>query len=175
MNNFYWLSGYKKSLLTNLNTMLLYGYPIYQGEIMKLKSMLFVLCFSLLANVFAANVHFNPKMQNEDKKTVEKGISYPGYCQIEIINDSFTDVRVYGTFDDGASLDFSIYRYESPHYISLFYYGYCHSGMYITIQSPFYTIYSGWTNVNSTIRIVPYLKNQANGLNNQAKAEISTR
>lgn len=135
---------------------------------MKLKSVLFVVFFSLFNSVFAANMHLNPAASSQDIKTVQKGISYPGYCQIEIINDSFTDVRVYGTFDDGEYLDFNIYRYEAPHYISLFYGFGCHSGMYITIQSAFGTIYSGWTDVNSTIRVVPYLAKQA-------KAQVSVR
>ncbi|WP_298627142.1 hypothetical protein [uncultured Legionella sp.] len=134
---------------------------------MKLKSLLVIVFFSLFTNVFAANVHLNSNASNEDKQSIQKGVTYPGYCQIEIINQSFTDVRVFGTFDDGTTVDFNIYRYESPHYISLFYNFYCHNGMYITIQSPYYTIYSGWTDVNSTIRVVPYLK--------QAKAELSTR
>ncbi len=135
---------------------------------MKLKSILFLVCVSLFSNVFAANIHLNPKADSADKQTIGKNVSYPGYCQIEIINDSFTDVRVFGTFDDGSTVDFNIYRYESHHYISLFYNFYCHNQMYITIQSPFYTVYSGYTDVNTTIRVVPYL-------NQQAKAEISTR
>ncbi|RUR10968.1 hypothetical protein [Legionella sp. km772] len=135
---------------------------------MKLKSFLFVLCFSLFTNVFAANSHLHPKADAADKKSISKNLTYPGFCQIELINDSFTDVNVYGTFDDGSSISFNIYRYESPHYISLFYYFYCHSGMYLTVTSPFGTVYSGWTNVNSTIRVVPFL-------NKQAKAKITTR
>ncbi|MCL9685522.1 hypothetical protein [Legionella maioricensis] len=135
---------------------------------MKLKSLLFVVCFSLFSNVFAANLHINPKADAEDKKSITKNISYPGYCQIEIINNSFTDVTVFGTYEDGSSLAFGIYSFDAPHYISLYYNLYCHSQMYITVQSPYYTLYSGWTNVNSTIRILPYLKNQA-------KAELSTR
>ena len=122
---------------------------------MKLKSLLFIVCFSFITNIFAANLHLHPKAANEDKKTIQKGITYPGYCQIELINQSYTDVRVFGTFDDGSTIDFDMYRYESPHYISLYYNFYCHNGMYLTIQSPFYTLYSGWTDVNSTIRIVP--------------------
>ncbi|EHL31044.1 hypothetical protein LDG_6951 [Legionella drancourtii LLAP12] len=110
----------------------------------------------------------NPKADAADKKSVAKEMMYPGYCQIEVINDSFTDVYVYGTFDDGSTIDFSIYRYEAPHYISLFYYFYCHSGMYLTIQSPYGVVYSGWTNVDSTVHVVPFLKKGA-------KAEISTR
>lgn len=135
---------------------------------MKLKSLLFLLSFSLFSNLFAANVHINTKAVGDDKKAITKSLTYPGYCEIEIINDSFTDVSVFGTFDDGSSIGFDIWRYEAPHYISLFYNYYCHGQMYITIQSPYYTVYSGWTNVNSTIRIVPYL-------NKQVKAELSTR
>lgn len=142
---------------------------------MKLKSFLALVCFSLFTNVYAANLHLNPKADNEDKQSIQKGITYPGFCQIEIINQSFTDVRVFGTFDDGSVVDFDIYRFESPHYISLFYNFFCHSGMYITIQSPYYTIYSGWTNVNSTIRVVPYLKPGIQQDKPQAKAELSTR
>lgn len=148
--------------------MLLCGFHLTEGKSMKLKSLLFVVCFSLFTNVFAANLHMHPKADSADKKSIEKGITYPGYCQIEIINDSFTDVRVFGTFDDGSMVDFDIYRFESPHYISLFYNYYCHNSMYITIQSPYYTLYSGWTDVNSTIHVVPYL-------NKQAKVELSTR
>lgn len=128
---------------------------------MKLRSLVLVFLFSLFTHAFAANLHLHPKADNADKKSIEKNMNYPGFCQIELINDSFTDVRVFGSFDDGSTLDFNIYRYEYPHYISLFYNFYCHSGMYISIQSPFYTVYSGWTNVGSTIRIVPYLQNKA--------------
>lgn len=135
---------------------------------MKLKSFLFVLCFSLFANVFAANTHLHPKADAADKKSISKNLAYPGFCQIEIINDSYNDVNVLGTFDDGTSINFNVYRYENPHYISLFYYFYCHSGMYLSIASPYGNVYSGWTNVNSSIRIIPYL-------NKQAKAKITTR
>lgn len=135
---------------------------------MKLKSLLFVLCFSLFTQVFAANTHLHPKADATGSQSIAKGATFPGYCQIEIINDSFSDVRVFGTFDDGSGISFDIYRYEMPHYISLFYYSYCHDGMYITIQNPYSVLYSGWTNVNSTIRVVNYL-------NKQAKVEVTKR
>lgn len=134
---------------------------------MKFKSFLFVLCFSLFTNAFAVNSLMHPKADTADKKTIAKNISYPGYCQIEIINDSFTDVNVFGTFDDGSTVNFNVYRFGYPQYITLFYYNYCHSGMYLTISSPYYTVYSGWTDVNSTIRIVPYLK--------ESKATVTLR
>ena len=135
---------------------------------MKLKSLLFVAGLSLVSNLFAANAHLHPQATDKDKAAISKSTAYPGYCEIEIINDSYDNVRVFGTFTDGATTVFDIYHYEAPHYINLFYNWYCHDGMYITIQSPYNTIYSGWTNVNSTIRIVPYLAKQA-------KAEVSKR
>jgi hypothetical protein len=126
--------------------------------------------FSLFTNVFAANIHLHPKANTASKKSNSKSLTYPGPCELEIINDSFTDVNVYGLFDDYTSISFNIYRFESPHYISL-YYGnynpYCHSGMYLTITSPYNTVYNGWANVHSTIRIVPYLK--------QSKAVVTPR
>jgi hypothetical protein len=139
---------------------------------MKLKSLLFLVCFSLFTNVFAANLHLNPNANPEDKISIAKGVMYPGYCQIEIINDSYDDVRVFGTYHDGSSIGFDIYRFEAPHYISLYYNFRCHSKMYITIQSAYSTIYSGFTSVNSTIRIVPYLNKP--GLNKQDSKKQST-
>ncbi len=142
--------------------------PFTKGIQMKLKSLLLIVCFSLFSTVFAANAHLHPKADAADKQEISKKLSYPGYCQIEIINDSFADVNVFGTFDDGSLINFNIYRYEAPHYIDLFYYFYCHSGMYLTIQSPYGVAYSGWTNVNSTVRIVSYL-------NKEIKANVSAR
>lgn len=130
---------------------------------MKLKSLIFGLCVALCSSVFAANQHLHPQVNlNADEKLSAKNISYPGYCEIEIINNSFEDIRVYGVFDDGASLlPFNVYSFEAPHYISLYYYGYCHAGMDIYIDSwNGYHIYSGYTERRSTIRIVPYFANQ---------------
>lgn len=147
---------------------------------MKLKSLFLVVCFSLISNVFAANVHMHPETSAEDQKSVtqskksdEKNLTYPGYCQIELINQSSTNVRVIATYDTGYVDDFNIYSYESPHYMNLYYHFYCHSGMYITIMNlfpPYNTIYSGWTNVNSTVvvRNFPYL-------DKKVQAEVTAR
>ncbi|KTD32048.1 hypothetical protein E3983_03665 [Legionella israelensis] len=135
---------------------------------MKLKTFLLICCFSLASNLFAANLHKHPKADDPASKPAEKKLMSPGYCEIEIINDSYDNVSVHGTFDDGTYVDFTVYRYEAPHYISLYYYGYCHPDMYLDIYTPYAKIYSGYTRVNSTVRIVPYLKNQA-------KASISAR
>jgi hypothetical protein len=127
---------------------------------MKLKFLLFVFCFGFLGQAFTANKHLHPKALETDKnkKPAINSMMYPGYCEIEIINNSYDDVRVYGSFDDSSPLDpFTIPYYDAPHYISLHYYGYCHSGMNLLIQSRWGTIYSGWTNVNSTVRIVNFM------------------
>ncbi|CEK11347.1 hypothetical protein [Legionella hackeliae] len=135
---------------------------------MKLKSLLFVCCLGLLTSAFAENRHFHPQANNPtakaaDAKSAAKSAKLPGYCEIEIINSSYDNVRVYGIFDDGTTLTpFNIYRYEGPHYVDLFYYGYCHAGMNLYIDTfSGYRIYSGYTYVNHTVQIVPYLTNKA--------------
>lgn len=141
---------------------------------MKLKSMLFVLCFSLFANAFAANLHTNPNAQNAPKAAA--GEKSPGYCEIEIVNNSWSDVRVTGTFDDGAYVDFMVYAFEAPHYINLYYYGYCHSGMYLTLSTWSSIIYDRWTPTSSTIRINSLASEAAKGANkDEVKAELSTK
>ena len=137
---------------------------------MKFKMFVFACCFSLFSSVFAANQHLHPKADSVEKSPAKTELKYPGYCEIEIINQSYDDVRVSGVFDDGLYMQpFSIYSYESPHYISMYYYGYCHAGMNIYIDTySGYRIYAGYTSTNSTIRIVPYLAKQA-------KAEVTTK
>ncbi len=110
--------------------------------------------------LFAAdNHHVYPNDQVSSADLKEKKLEWPGYCEIEIINDSYTDVRVYGIYDDGVILQpFSVYRYEYPHYISLYYYGYCHTGMDIHVYTlGGYQIYAGYTQVNSILHLVPYM------------------
>ena len=131
---------------------------------MKIKSLLFVCCLSLMGSLHAENRHLHPKADvNNANSTAAKNARMPGYCEIEVINSSFENVTVYGTFDDGSVMaPFNIYSYEAPHYISLYYYGYCHRDMYLDIIG--YRgnhIYSGYTPTESTVRIVPYLANQA--------------
>ncbi len=85
---------------------------------MKLKSLLLALSLSLCTQAFGQNLHVHPKADSSDKKLTEKAPTAAGYCEIEIINDSLMNVTVYGTFDDGSTVDFNIYRYEYPHYIA---------------------------------------------------------
>lgn len=129
---------------------------------MKLKSLLLCWCLCMVSSVYAANHHLHPNDGPIEKSFTDKNFTWPGYCEIEIINRSYQDIYVYGDFDDGYRLDpFMIYSFEGPHYISLFYYGYCHSGMYLYISTDQgYLLYSGYAQRRSSIRVVPYYSNQ---------------
>lgn len=130
---------------------------------MKIKSLILVCCLNLCSSVFADNKHMHPSIDSIKDRPITAEMKWPGYCEIEIINQSYDDVRVFGVFDDGTTMQpFNIYSYESPHYISLFYYGYCHAGMDLDIDSfGGYHLYGSYTRRQSTIRIVPYLANKA--------------
>lgn len=129
---------------------------------MKLRAIILGFCVGFCSSVLAVNQHIHPQVGNGDNKSTEKNVGYPGYCEIEIINRSFDDVTVYGIFDDGVTMEpFNIYSFESPHYISLYYYNYCHAGMNLYIDTfSGYHVYSGYTYAKSTVRIVPYWANQ---------------
>ncbi|MGQ3890538.1 hypothetical protein [Legionella sp. CNM-4043-24] len=141
---------------------------------MKIKSVLFACCLGLLGTAVAGNRHIHPKADvapaSVSAEQSGKSAMAPGYCEIELINDSRDHVTVYGQFDDGSTMSpFNMYTWEAPHYISLYFYGYCHRDMYLDIVTfSGYHIYSGYTRPGSTVRIVPYLTNQV-------KAQISTR
>jgi len=91
----------------------------------------------------------------------------PGYCEIEIINRSMEDVVVSGGLDSNVSLrPFVVYSYELPHYISLYYYGYCYSGMFLHIDTTSgRPIYDRYTPVGSTL----YVRSYQNALNVEAQ------
>lgn len=132
---------------------------------MKLKSLLFVCCLGLLSSAFAQNRHVHPQAKPADVNAVAgtKNAMMPGYCEIEIDNYRNENLVVTGQFDDGSYLPpFTIYRYDAPHYISLYYYGYCHNGMYLSVQDyAGYYLYSGYTPVESKVTLYPYMKAQA--------------
>lgn len=140
---------------------------------MKIKSVLFACCLGLMGTAVAGNRHTHPKADvNNASVSAEKNTKNamsPRYCEIELVNNSYDNVTVYGQFDDGSTLSpFNLYtgEYDS---ISLDYYGYCHRDMYLDIVTfSGYHIYSGYTRSGSTVRIVPYLTNQV-------KAEISIK
>ncbi len=144
---------------------------------MKLKIFTMSCLLALFSCSYASNIHLHPEDTNKaaEKSATDKVVpslkaKYAGFCEIEIVNNSFDDVRVYGTYDDGLPLiPFTHYSFEAPHYISMFYYGYCHYGMNLYIDSYYgYNLYSGYTQTGSTVRILPFLKNKA-------KAELSKR
>jgi len=137
---------------------------------MKLKSLLFSVCLSMVSSVYAINQHIHPNDGPIEKSPTDKSMTWPGYCEIEIINRSYQDIYVSGEFDDGYILDpFTIYSFEGPHYVSLYYYGYCHVGMYLYISThEGYLLYSGYTKRRSSIRVLPYY-------GNQMKVEVSAK
>jgi hypothetical protein len=143
---------------------------------MKFKTIALSCLLAFVSSAYATATHHT---HPQDKATTETAtdkvtsgvqVKYPGYCEIEIINQSYDDIRVNGVFDDGTSLaSFTVYSFEAPHYISLFYYGYCHYGMNLYIDSYYgYNLYSAYTTRESTVRIVPYLKDKA-------KVEVAKR
>jgi hypothetical protein len=130
-------------------------FHLEKGErIMKLKFLLYIVCFCFFNILFATNVHLHPKANMADQQPDIKEL-FSSFCQIEIINNSNTELYVYGTFDDHSTLNFTVYRGDGPHYISLFYYFYCHNGMYLDILSHYQLIYSGWIDVARTFWYEP--------------------
>lgn len=138
---------------------------------MKLKSLLFIVCFALLSSVYADNRHLHPNITAAQAAS-DKKLTSPGYCEIELINASYDDVNVYGRFEDGATLrPFTIYSHEAPHYISLYYPDYgrysCHNGMNLQVTTvDGMIIYSGYTYVDSTVTVYPGVYKK------QLKAEV---
>lgn len=126
---------------------------------MKLRLFVFLLTLFCFTQSYAVNEHLHPNIETRDSqvKNEKPKLGWPGYCEIEILNHSYRDVRVNGVFDDGIALaPFTIYSFESPHYISLFYYGYCHDGMDLYIDD-FYgnPVFSGYVRRYTSIRVVP--------------------
>ena len=124
---------------------------------MKFISLVLVCCLGFFTSAFADNRHIHPQANGADKKATAKGAMGVGFCEIEILNRSYDDIRVFGVFDDGTSMEpFSVYRYEGPHFIDLFYYGYCHAGMNLYINTfNGFPVYSGYIPVHSTVDLVP--------------------
>jgi len=129
---------------------------------MKLISLIFGCCAFLSSSVFAANQH------NHAQEKVSTNAAWAYGCEIEIINRSYEDVTVFGVFDDGYPLEpFNVYSFEAPHYISLYFNGYCHNGMELDIDTfNGEHVFSGYVRGGRTVRVVPYLMNQM-------KAEIA--
>lgn len=80
------------------------------------------------------------------------------YCSIEIINTNKDTASVFVTFDDRSAVHILVHTHEAPHYVSLFYDGYCHSGAHVRVElrPSGHTVYDQWTNTDSTVRIIPF-------------------
>lgn len=85
-------------------------------------------------------------------------VSAREYCSIEIANDRKETASVLVTFDDGSTVHMLVYAHERPHYVSLFYHGYCHAKAHVRVALlPHHdVIYDRWTSVDSTVRLIPY-------------------
>ena len=131
---------------------------------MNLRTLFFLCLLGLFSPLFAANQHLHATPEGVSAPAtavpgVAKKLASPGSCEIEIINHSYDDVRVFGVYNDGVSLEpFNVYSYESPRYIPLYYNGYCHDGMDLYIDSfNGAHLYSGYVRRYTTIRIVNWL------------------
>lgn len=122
---------------------------------MRIKLLLTMLFCSVFSLSFANTQHQHPAVEQTNK--IKASVTSPGYCEIELINLTNNYVTVTGLFDDNVSLTpFTIMPYDAPHYISLYYYGYCHNGMYLDLRANGSLLYSKYTVVNTTLRVVPY-------------------
>lgn len=108
---------------------------------------------------FALQASYHQRDNSRPPTAAHDKVSIFGGCYIEVINDSFSNVTVYGRYDDGIPLiPFDVYSYEYSHLIDMFYDGYCHSGMYLSIVTfSGYAIFSGYVFTGSSLHVVPGL------------------
>jgi len=134
---------------------------------MKIK--IFALCL-LAAIGLSLQAGQNRHIHQSVKKADSQKMMLPGFCEIEVINRSYDPVHVTGQYLDGAYLTpFDIYPYDSPHYISVYYYG-CQDGMYLTIRDfSGYVMYSGYTPVYQTLVIYPTFGNKQSAVKSSKK------
>ena len=140
------------------------------------------LLLSLSAMSFAAETqtvrHTHPHAQPSAAQvgSSESGSTKIGYynCDIAIMNDAYTNVTVYGRYDDGVPMiPFNIYSGEYTHFIDLYYNGYCHSGMYLSIVAfSGYTVFSGYVFSGETLHIVPYAQGKNPKVNVEKAKEV---
>ena len=124
---------------------------------MKSIALFFACLFSFCSSVFALERHTHPQ---HDAQTTRE-MKWAGSCEVELINQSYMDVRVFGVFEDGADLDpFNIYSFSAPHYISLYYNGYCHAGIDLDIDTfTGYHVFGYYVRRGTTVLIVPDMMN----------------
>lgn len=125
-------------------------------------------CLSLTTSVFAVN-HLHLQESAKNSANVSKMVTYPGVCEIEIVNESNLNLVVSGNFMDGTQLTpFHFPFYDSLHYISLYYGGKCYRGMYIYINTlTGHPIFSGYVLTHHTVYVLPFSR--------EAKVEITPK
>ena len=119
---------------------------------------LFLWCLCSVVYADTANRHVHPRFAQAETQSMK----WAGNCEIEIVNQSYTDVQVFGVFDDGTDLDpFNIYSFSPAHYISLYYNGYCHAGIHLDIDTfTGYHVFGYYVHRGTTVVIVPDMMNQ---------------
>jgi len=119
---------------------------------------LFLGCLCCLSSSFASTRHSHPQTNT----AATQNMTWAGNCEVEIINQSYMDVQVFGVFDDGADLDpFNIYSFSPAHYISLYYNGYCHAGIDLDIDTfTGYHVFGYYVRRGTTVLIVPDMMNR---------------
>ena len=125
---------------------------------MKLVLFFFSCLYSLSSSVFASDLHTYP----QEGSAATSKIMWAVNCDVEIINQSYTDVQVFAVFEDGVALDpFNIYSFSPAHYISLYYNGYCHSGIDLDIDTfSGYHVFGHYVRRGTSVLIVPDMMNQ---------------
>ncbi|MBA2653166.1 MAG: hypothetical protein H0U73_13015 [Tatlockia sp.] len=107
---------------------------------MKLRSLLFVSCLSLLSSAYAESRQVfldapSPEAKSA-KQSVTKGMIYD--CAIRLINYSNYDLRMWGEVTNGAVLQPAyIYDRAVTHLIDIYDYNYymCPEGMYLNVET----------------------------------------
>ncbi len=116
---------------------------------MKLKTLAVsaLLFVSGVHSAVADEHHYFPGKQEKSTKSF-----VPGYCEVEIYNNTPTTISIYAVYDSWNKLHFMMYPQER-HYVSLDYNGYCHSNMYMEAYDSIGMLYSGYTPVEHTLTL----------------------
>ncbi len=125
-------------------------------------------CLSLTTSVFAVNHHFSSQASPREAAN-GKMITEPGFCEIEIINQSNFNLVISGHLENGAVLKpFHFPFYDAPHYVSAYSKGRCYPGMYIKIDTlTGYPVFYDYVYTYQTLYVFPFGR--------EAKAKVSAK
>lgn len=126
---------------------------------MKLKSLLFACCLSLISSAFADNRHAHAQANSMDAKSAASSVTPRNDCEVEIVNFSDQNVHVYAEYPDGYPLNFDIrrYGYDTSHFIDMYFRGSCLRSIYVNIETfSGYPVYSGFAPAGQPIYIESY-------------------